>query len=82
MFNTLQYAKKLEDVGFSRSQAEAQVLILTEIIEGDVATKQDIKDLEFKLLALEHRLVIKLSAVMGSMITIGIGIAVAIAKLV
>ena len=38
MFNTLQYAKKLEAVGVSREQAEAHIQIIADIIEGDLAT--------------------------------------------
>lgn len=78
MFNTLRYARKLEDVGFTRAQAEANIQIIAEIIEGDVATKQDIKelrkDLERKIESSEHRLLIKLSAVMASLFTIAIAV--------
>ncbi len=74
MINTLSYAKKLEEAGFSRKQAEANIQIIAEIVEGDVATKQDIKELEY-------RLVIKLSAIVGAMITIAIAVTAAVAKL-
>ena len=56
MFNTLRYARILEAAGVLREQAEAHVQIIAEIVEGDLTTKQDLKDLEF-------RLIIKLSAV-------------------
>jgi hypothetical protein len=46
MFNTLKYAKKLEEVGVSRPQAEAQVQIIAEILEDDMATKDDVKGLK------------------------------------
>jgi hypothetical protein len=39
MFNTLKYAKMLEDVGFSRDQAETSTQILVEIMEDKLATK-------------------------------------------
>jgi hypothetical protein len=45
MFNTLRYAKMLEEVGFSRQQAETSVKILVEIMEDKLASKQDLKDL-------------------------------------
>jgi hypothetical protein len=77
MFNTLTYAKKLEDAGVPRSQAEAQVQVLAEIVEGELATKSDIKR-DFK--ELEHRLVVKLSAIVGSMITL-LGVVIAIFKI-
>ena len=73
MFNTLQYAKKLEAVGLSREQAEAHIQIIAEIIEGDVATKQDLKELEY-------RLVIKLSAILGAIVTLAIAATSAVIK--
>ncbi len=74
MFNTMIYAKKLESVGLPREQAEAHVQIIADIIEGDVATKQDIKELEY-------RLIIKLSAILGTLITLSIAITAALTKL-
>lgn len=44
MFNTLKYANMLEEVGFSREQAETSVQILVEIMEDKLATKQDMRD--------------------------------------
>jgi hypothetical protein len=67
MFNTLTYAKKLQDAGVPQSQAEAHVQVLAEIVESDLATKHDIRR---DLKELEYRLVIKLSAIMGTMITL------------
>ena len=46
MFNAIKYAKKLEEAGFSKEQAEVQLQVITEIVEGDLATKQDLKILE------------------------------------
>lgn len=45
MYDSLKYAKKLEEVGVSREQAEVHVQILTEIMDTNFATKQDLKDL-------------------------------------
>jgi len=67
MFNTLTYAKRLEAAGIPRPQAEAQVQVLAEIVESELATKNDIKR---DLKELEYRLVIKLSAIVGTMITL------------
>lgn len=61
-------------MGISRDQAEAHIQIFAEIIEGDVATKNDLKELE-------HRLVIKLSAILGGMLTLTIAVVTAISKL-
>lgn len=46
MFNTLRYAKMLEEVGFSREQAETSVKILIEIMEEKLVSKQDLQDLK------------------------------------
>lgn len=80
MINTLKYAKRLEQAGFSREQAEANIQIIAEIVEEDVATKQDIKRIEDELQKLEYRLVIKISAIVGALITIAIAVTTTIAK--
>lgn len=56
MFNTLMYTKKLEQAGMVREQAEAQVQILAEILEVDVATKNDIKNIELQITNLDLRI--------------------------
>lgn len=45
MFDSLNFAKKLEDVGLSREQAEVFVGTLVENLNNNFATKQDIKEL-------------------------------------
>jgi hypothetical protein len=45
MINTLQYAKKLEGVGYTREQAEAHVTIMVEVVEDQLVTKEDFKNL-------------------------------------
>lgn len=49
MSDTLMYSKKLEAAGFSRKQAEAQVEMLTDYYNQNVATKTDLLQLEMKL---------------------------------
>lgn len=73
MFNTLKYSRILEAVGVSREQAEAHIQIIAEIVEDDLATKQDLKELEF-------RLIIKLSAVLGTIVTLAIAVTTALTK--
>ena len=50
-----------------------------------MATKQDLKELEINLKTdignLEYRLIIKISAIVGTMITLAIAVTTAIAKL-
>jgi hypothetical protein len=74
MFNTLMYAKKLEEAGVSRLQAEAHVQIIAEIVEGDLATKSDIRELKYEMQQLEYRLIIKLGAVVTAIITAAVTI--------
>lgn len=45
-FDTLQYAKRLKQVGFTEEQAEVQAEALSELINDHLATKQDLKELE------------------------------------
>ena len=73
MFNTLKYTKQLEEAGIAREQAEAHIQIIAEIIEVDVATKNDLRDLEY-------RLIIKLSAILGTIVTVAIAITSTLVK--
>lgn len=68
MFDTLKYSRVLEAAGVTRDQAEAH-----EIVEDDLTTKQDLKELEY-------RLIIKLSAVLGTIVTIAIAVTAALSK--
>ena len=89
MFNTLRYAKMLEEVGFSREQAETSVKILVEIMEDKLASKQDLQDLRVEVQQvktdLQHsmaQLESKLTIRMGTMLAASIAILTAIQKLV
>lgn len=74
MFNTLLYTKKLEAVGISREQAETHIQIIADIVEEDVATKQDLRDLEY-------RLVLKISTIIGAMLTLALAIVTTLNKI-
>ncbi|MES2964830.1 MAG: DUF1640 domain-containing protein [Bdellovibrionota bacterium] len=74
MFDTLRYSKVLEAAGVSRDQAEAHVKIIAEIVEDDLATKQDLKELEY-------RLIIKLGALVGAIVTLAIAVTAALTKM-
>lgn len=50
VFNSLEYARRLEAAGFTRQQAETQANILAEVIDERVATKQDLRELELRLI--------------------------------
>jgi len=45
-FDTLAYAKKLKNAGFTEEQAEVQSEALAGVLENNIATKRDIADLE------------------------------------
>ena len=49
VFDTLKYAKKLKAVGFTEEQAEVQAEELASVIKENLASKQDLKELEFRL---------------------------------
>ena len=92
MFNTLNYAKMLEEAGFSRVQAETSVKLLVDVMEEKLASKQDLKDLrlattqDLKNLRVEMKqrfdlLESKMTIKMGAMLAASIAILTAIQKL-
>lgn len=80
-FDTLMYAKKLREAGFSEKQAEIQAEALKEIIQDNLATKQDISDLRKDLLQMEERLMYKLTIRLGLMLVTAVTVLAAIIKL-
>ena len=48
-FDTLTYAKKLQEAGVPPEQAEAHAGALKELVEDNLATKRDLKELEAAL---------------------------------
>jgi len=67
----LAYAKKLKQAGVPEEQAEIHAEALAEIIDEQLATKKDLKELEY-------RLIIKL----GAMMAVSIAIIAALVKLI
>lgn len=97
MFNTLAYAKMLEEVGFSREQAETSIRILVEIMEDKLATKQDIRELasatqrdiqelkastQHDLRELESRLTLRVGTMLAASVTLLTAVVTAIHKFV
>ena len=86
MFNTLKYARMLEEVGFSREQSETSIKILVEIMEDKFATKQDLLAFESRITTeLHHSIALvesKMTIRMGAMLAASIAILTAIQKLV
>ena len=48
-FDTLAYAKKLKKAGFTEQQAEVQAEAMAELVNEQLATKRDLKELEMSL---------------------------------
>ena len=47
--DTLEYAKRLREAGFSESQAEGQAHALAAAMTDSIATKQDLRELEARM---------------------------------
>ena len=91
MFHTLKSSRILEATGVSREQAEAHVQIMAEIVEGELATKQDIQEtkqeikslkneMDNKFEQMEYRLIIKLTAILVPVISFTIAVMTFIMK--
>ncbi len=87
-FDTLAYAKKLKEAGFTEKQAEVQAEILFEIVDEQLATKQDIMGLERQIKELEmatkrdiKELEMRLTIRLGIMIAASITIVAVLVKL-
>ena len=48
-FDTLAYAKKMKAVGFTEEQAEVQAEAISDLINDQLTTKQDLHELELRL---------------------------------
>ncbi len=67
-FDTLAYAKKLKVAGFSDEQAETQAEALSEIIDEKLATKADLKELEYRLIIKLGGMMVVAIAVMATLV--------------
>lgn len=56
MYNALRYIKNLEDVGIPREQAEAQVQLVIDSFQDNVATKTDMAQLRTEMADLRAEL--------------------------
>lgn len=66
-FDTLAYTKKLTNAGYTQQQAEAQVeaqtIVFNELLDGKLATRQDIINLDNKIDKLELKLDMRIAEV-------------------
>jgi hypothetical protein len=95
-FDTLAYAKRLKKVGFTEEQAEEQAETLVSVIDEQMASSRDLKELEISLkrdlkeleLAtkrdlkeMELRLTHTLTLRLGTMLVVGISAVAALVKI-
>lgn len=59
-FNAIAYVEELEKAGVPEKQAKAQVRLLSDIIDSDLATKKDVTELKKDIKELEARLELKI----------------------
>ncbi len=76
-FDTLMYAKKLREAGVPERQAEIQAEALKEVIDNNLATKQDILDVKREIREAMDKTIIRL----GSLIVIAVTVLAAVIKL-
>ena len=84
-FDTLAYAKKLKAVGVPDHQAEIQAETFAEIIDANLATKRDLKELELRLEAQikesENRTTVNIVKWVAGMLIAQTGVIAALVKL-
>jgi HEPN domain-containing protein len=87
-FDTLAYAKKLKEAGFTEQQAEAQAEALRAVVDANLATKQDIaavqrdiemlrreiKEMEMNLRRDMKELEARVTLRLGGLMVAGIGV--------
>jgi len=78
MSNPMRYIKDLEAAGFKRDQAEAQVQMVLDAIEGDLVTKSDFalfkEQMENRFAQIELRIVTKLGVLIVSTTSIAVAV--------
>lgn len=50
IFDTLDFSKRAQEAGFTKEQAEFQAREIASGVEKSLATKQDLKDLELRMI--------------------------------
>ena len=80
-FDTLAYAKKLKQAGFTDEQAEVQSEALAGVLENNMATKLDISNLNRDIAEMKQELAqrietlgYKLTIRLGSMLVVAVGL--------
>lgn len=81
VFDTLAYSKKLKVAGFNDKQAETLASAQVELIEEQLCTKRDLKELEQKLEFKIDEMAYKLTLRMGAMIAFAVTVVATLVKL-
>lgn len=63
IFDTLLYVKRLRDAGFTDRQAEVQAETIKELLEEQIATKRDLREMK-------SRIILKVGAMISASIAI------------
>ena len=75
-FNDLKYVEELRNAGMPEKQAEAQIRVLNEVVDSELASKQDVETLREELKRdikeLELRLTHTLTVRLGGLMALGI----------
>jgi hypothetical protein len=65
IFNTLLFSKKLREAGFTQQQAEVQAEAIAQLIEDQIATKRDLREME-------NRIILKVGAMIAASIAVSV----------
>lgn len=75
-FNALKYVEELRNAGMPEKQAEAQIRVLNEVVDSELASKQNVetvrKELKRDIKELELRLTHTLTVRLGGLMALGI----------
>jgi len=81
-FDTLKFVQTLEEAGVDRQQASAFAAAVRDSHEAaDLATKADLREMEVRMGAKMESLELRMTIKLGSLLTIGIGLILAVLKL-
>ena len=81
LFDTHKAVKDLQEAGFDEPQAEALVSTVGTAIVGNVATKQDVLDTRNDLRSGMQAMELRITLRMGGLIVAGVGLIIALDKL-
>ena len=75
-FNALKYVEELRNAGMPEKQAEAQIRVLNEVVDSELASKLDVetvrKELKRDIKELELRLTHTLTVRLGGLMALGV----------